>query len=194
MELLHHEKREFSQGQEIGTLVLLSVLTYGFYTIYWFYRNWKDIQHAHNRQLHPVLRTVGLFIPLLNIFLVAQQFKHRRALGKESGGTAYFAWIWTTIGFLVLGYTYSFYTVTAIMSSLSETPDKLTLLGMAIIDLITFGLLGLLLAAAQRVLNEYWKKMEGHLATRHSLTAGEITWLVFGGMLWLLGIIEIFVS
>jgi|CXWL01.1.fsa_nt_gi hypothetical protein len=51
----------------IGKLVVMSVLTFGMYEVYWFYRNWKAVQHSHKVHLRPFWR--ALFYPLTSYFL-----------------------------------------------------------------------------------------------------------------------------
>jgi hypothetical protein len=49
--------------------VVMSILTIGLYSIYWFYKNWKAVEAATGRKQHPVLS--GIFCKLVsyNLFL-----------------------------------------------------------------------------------------------------------------------------
>ena len=47
-------------------LFLYNTFTLGIYSIYWFYKNNKVLRDAFNRDVNVVLRTIGLFIPIVN--------------------------------------------------------------------------------------------------------------------------------
>ncbi len=195
MDLLHREKKGFSNGLEPGYVVLLTILTYGMYHIYWFYKNWTELKEALNRPIRPVMRSIGLFVPLFNIFLIAQQFKNIRDVAREQGCTAFYSHIWTSIGYVVLSNIYAAYTIMTTAALISEGTASLTpdlLVGIMFIDLAFFSTLGVLLIAPQRLLNEYWSRVQ-QLPLRRHLTAGEITWIVFGGIFWFISVIEVFV-
>ena len=194
MDLLHHEKKGFSKGLEPGYVVILSLLTYGMYHIYWFYKNWTELKEALGRPIRPAMRSIGLFIPILNIFLIAQQFKNIRDVAREQGATSFYSHVWTSIAYIILSTAYTVFTVLITVSLIDEGASTLTpdlLVGIMFIDLAFFSLLGILLVAPQRILNEYWSKVQG-LPMRQHLTAGEIAWLVFGGLFWFISVIEIF--
>ena len=65
----------YSRGQLPAHLVTLWVLTLGAYSFYWFYRNWRDLADITDDEIHPGLRTLGLVVPFLNIYLAYQQFR-----------------------------------------------------------------------------------------------------------------------
>lgn len=178
---------------EVGNLFILTILTYGLYHIYWFYKNWVFLKTALDRPIRPVWRTIGLFVPFLNIFLIAQQFKNINDVAREKGCTQTYSHIWTSIAYLALSTAYAAVTILFTASMMSEaeplTPDMLV--GILYVDTMIFALLGALLIAPQRLLNEYWSKVQ-NLPPRKNLTTGEIAWIVFGGLFWLIGIVEVF--
>lgn len=47
-------------------LFLYNTFTLGIYSIYWFYKNNKVLRDAFNKDVNVALRTIGLFIPIVN--------------------------------------------------------------------------------------------------------------------------------
>ena len=58
-------------------LVVMSLVTFGFYEVYWFYKNWKIIKARENANLNPVLRA------LFGVFFCYSCFKRIRDYGQE---------------------------------------------------------------------------------------------------------------
>lgn len=60
----------------IWKFVGLLIFSFNLYQFYWFYRNWKDIKNSFKeyKDISPKLRLLGLFIPLLGIYLIYNQF------------------------------------------------------------------------------------------------------------------------
>ena len=75
----------YSRGQLPAHLVTLWVLTLGAYSFYWFYRNWRDLADITDDEIHPGLRTLGLVVPFLNIYLAYQQFRVVGELAAADG-------------------------------------------------------------------------------------------------------------
>lgn len=72
-----NKKMEYSNIVPIWKFVLLSILSFDFYQFYWFYKNWKDLKtsFAEYKTIHPILRTIGLFIPFWGLYMLYLQFK-----------------------------------------------------------------------------------------------------------------------
>lgn len=68
-------EQRYSNVQPIWKLLVMIVCSYGLYIIYWFYRNWKYLCDYEAEPIHPLLRTIGLFIPVIAIILVYFQFR-----------------------------------------------------------------------------------------------------------------------
>jgi hypothetical protein len=69
--------------------VVLSVVTLGLYGIYWMHKFHEELKAEEGADYSPVVRTVGLFVPLYNFYVMWQDSKLiEDSLGKSS--TAYF--------------------------------------------------------------------------------------------------------
>lgn len=76
----------------IPKLIVLSIFTFGLYSFYWFYKNWKYVQSTTDEQINPVLKSI--FYPVCAYFL----FRRIRNYAKESGSNlSLHAGFWATI-------------------------------------------------------------------------------------------------
>lgn len=177
---MHHQE---SKQLAPGYLVLLTVLSYGLYSIYWFYQNWKHLEAIQGRRLRPALRTVGLLIPLVDIFLMAQQWKQIHTITRDQ--KTFFPLAWTLLGYLLVCYLYGAYAILLTISYFTDTPPTgADLAGGMYVDLIVFTLLGLLMTIPQRALNSYWSHHESTSTSSTHLTSGQIAWITLGGLAW----------
>lgn len=178
---------------ELGALVLLTVATFGTYVIYWFYATWRSLEEISGSRMRPALRTIGLCIPLLNIYLVAQQWKQIGELNASAEKPVYFPVAWTVFGYLAACYLYTAYLVLIILSIAGDMPPTgAEMISLSFIDLISFSVMGLLLAAPQRALNAQSAYREPAGTTRMHLTPGQIAWLAVGGVAWSISLLQPF--
>lgn len=174
----------FSNAQEPWRLVLLSMLTFGIYEIYWFWRNWRHLVDYGGRELSPGWRTVGLFVPGLNIYLIYTQFRDIRKTADAAGCDTY-----TYPGLITAAY--AFLSAVSFRFGIMETrltdPAEVFILfalGVAV-DLLSLWLL----VIVQRTLNGYWAKTQPGLAVRKVFTRGETVIIIAGALLWVLSIL-----
>jgi len=162
---------EFSFSQPPLHLALLSLCTIGVYEIYWFYRTWKQLKQQAGDQISPGWRTVGLFVPILNIYLVYKLFDRISDLRLQSGVGPMFAPGWLTAFYLIWCLTY-------------RLPDPAWLVSLA-----SF----VPLLVAQNALNELWGSLQPGRPVRTWLSVWEIALIVVGALLVLLTIVGAFV-
>lgn len=77
-------------------LVMLSVLTFGLYEIYWFYKQWQFVKKAKDLKVTPWAR--GLFSPLFAYPLFKHVFELARDAGEKSSPSAG----WLAIAYFIL--------------------------------------------------------------------------------------------
>lgn len=146
--------------------VLLYVLTFQYYGIYWFYRNWSQYKTRHRLGLWPVPRSIFQIFFVHALFEAIDVRLRRQGLRYVwNAGTQATAFVMLAIVTQVLNFTVS-----------SESP--LVIMGlMAFSFTITLPLL-----AAQRAINI----AEGDAAgsSNASLTAANIAWMIAGGLFW----------
>jgi len=55
-----------------GKAILFTIVTFGLYGIYWMHQFHVEAQAETGAEYNPVVRTIGLFIPLYNVYVVWQ--------------------------------------------------------------------------------------------------------------------------
>jgi hypothetical protein len=64
-------------------LVLLFYFTLNLYNIYWLYKNWANFKREFDLNISPGLRTFGLLVPFLNLYLWYDNFKLIKTKAKQ---------------------------------------------------------------------------------------------------------------
>jgi S1-C subfamily serine protease len=162
----------FSFKQPPFHFLLLYVFTFGIYGIYWFYRIWRQIKEHTKATFSPGWRTVGLFIPIYNIWSIYTLFNDVKSLRIKAGFTENPSPGWLTLGYIVLGVLY-------------RLPGAWWLLGF----LSIFPLLSI-----QKALNEYWEKEQKGRREKTKFSAKEIVVLVIGAIFLALSLWGTFIS
>ncbi|MFH1389762.1 MAG: hypothetical protein ABIH56_03455, partial [Candidatus Margulisiibacteriota bacterium] len=141
------EEKKYSNIQPIWQLILLTLFTLGFYQIYWFYRNWKQLKEQNNLIISPGWRTAGLFVPILGLLLIYDQFKMIKEAATKAKIKKIFSPGWMTFLFVVLSY--------------SSQATWIFPLGCIVLVFI------------QLTLNAYWESQQPNMEIRKTLSIGE---------------------
>jgi hypothetical protein len=162
--------RQFSNAQPVWHLVILSIATFGFYGMYWFYRNWKQFKLHKRLDISPGWRTAGLFVPIYGIVLAYRQIRDIKEFSEEVGIDKTYSPGWVVFGWVIF-------------SGFGNLPGTLWLLcSLSVLPLIV----------VQGVLNFYWRKEQPELMERTTLSGGQIALLIIGGIWWLFSLIGTF--
>jgi hypothetical protein len=149
--------------------VLLSVLTFGIYELYWFYRNWKIIKVAEGKDIRPFWRAVFW------IFFCYGLFKRALASAKRRAYPRSFSPGWLTAAYIIL----------SVISGLYARSNSLNFSyfigSVAVCLLAPLPLLPVLRAMAYN--NE---KAGFSSATKKMFTGGQVVLIVLGTVVWLL--------
>lgn len=70
-----------SLGKQIG----LTVITFGFYAIYWWYDTHQQFAAATDTDLDPTMQTVLFLVPIANIYAMWQFSNEAEAVTDQSG-------------------------------------------------------------------------------------------------------------
>jgi hypothetical protein len=179
-------KPRFSNVQAPWRLVILSFMTFNIYQLYWFYRNWRDLKnHKKLEDYSPILYTIFLFVPILNIYFIYSQFKDIQEFAKQSGCKTYASPGWLTFFFVFLKFI-EFVFLRVVEAS--TNPIKYLIVFISLL-LSTTGVL----VIVQNTLNNFWKKEQPELEIRQEFTKKEIVCLIIGGIWWVLFLISIFI-
>lgn len=71
--------------RSLGKQVLFAIVTLGIYTIYWWHVTHTQLNEGTDAEFNPLLRTIGLFIPIYNFVVVWQTSHDAEAVSEQSG-------------------------------------------------------------------------------------------------------------
>ena len=158
-----------------GKLITLYILSFGFYGIYWFYKNWKLQESEMDKKIYPVWR--GIF----SIFFTHSLFKRidQQAMNLEKKHQFNANWLATlfVIALVVSNVIDSLSTSTALFDNISHST-------VIISSLVIFLLSTYPLARVQATVNRINDDMLGYLNNEYSLwnyiliVAGVCFWIL----------------
>ncbi|MDO8728005.1 MAG: TIR domain-containing protein [Candidatus Methanoperedens sp.] len=154
----------YSNAQPIWHLIILSILTFGLYQIYWFYRNWKHLKINNHLDISPGWRTAGLLVPIYGFVLAYRQLREIRDFSKEVGVDKTYSPEWIII-------------VWIIVTSFILLPNQYSFIFVLSVGAILM---------VQGVLNSYWKKEQPALIERTNFSGREIAIAVIGEIFWII--------
>lgn len=169
-------KSEYSNYQSTTRLAIFIVITGGLYQLYWFYRNWRDFKAHKNLDINVGLRTLALFIPLVNLYFVGTQFRDIHEYAEEAGVKNYSLWV-VIITWVLFVYL----------------QGRLALNGNPLLDIVSWIFIIALIIPflmVQKTLNSYWLKEQGDLPLK-KVSGGEVLVLIIGILFVILDIILI---
>jgi hypothetical protein len=175
----HGATEQYSNGQQTWQLILLSLLSFGLYEVYWFFRTWRQLKDTKNLDISPGWRTLGLLVPVLNIVLAYKLFRDIKNYAQDLGCNTY-----SSPGWIVFGYSISNAASLKILMKADNLADPGHRLIIFMVSEIFSLLAILLLVKIQNTLNAYWAGVQSGLIIRPKLTKGEILLLVLGGLFW----------
>ena len=145
-------------------LALMSIVTFGLYEIYWFYQNWKLVQHDPAQKLNAPIRAVFYPIMAYALFRRIAEAAAREQLGTLQAGALAVA--------------------VFVMSALWRLPDPWWL-----VSFLSF----VPLLPVQQSVNALNRKLAPQADPNRRFSAWNIFGLVAGGLFFLLALIGVFV-
>lgn len=158
------------------TVLFLSSL--GFYTVYWFYRNWKQYRDYTGQKLWPVARAI------FSIFFAHRLFAEVDKSLSENGRV--FRWLPAAQA-----------TAYVVLSIISKTLDRLAFkeIGSPYTDALSLLILPFLyfaLITPQRAINHSQGDPDG--SSNNNFTTVNYVWIVIGIALWALSLLGLATS
>ena len=150
----------------LGKLAFMSVITFGFYELYWFYKNWRAVEEQGKEKISPFWRT--FFAPIFCYGL----FKRVLISAQKQGYTESYSPGWLTV----------IYIVVLIMAS-PRMPDPLWLISfLSFIPLLT----------VQQAIGFNNFEVDSEHKKYDSFTNAEIIIIMIGITIWLCIIAAVF--
>ncbi|QAT16552.1 Na(+)/H(+) antiporter NhaA 2 [Candidatus Velamenicoccus archaeovorus] len=144
-------------------LALMAFFTWGFYEIYWFYRNWKFLKEKHDFKVSPLAR--GIFGPLFcySLFKIVRDYSDQHQAGADMKAGALAAC------YILMIVTYKLPSPFDLISSFSFIP----------------------LLTVQRVINNLGQRLSPQAQVDGRFNGWNIFGIVIGSFLWVLVILGI---
>jgi hypothetical protein len=150
----------YSNAIPLWKLIVFNIITLGFYSYYWYYRNWRYIRELEGIDIKPGLRTLGLFVPILGWILIYRQYKYINEYVQNTLGRHF-----SPGGMLAIHIVFN-----VIARAISAAnPDIGGTLYLFILPIYFIPM-----AIVQYNFNLYWAEVQPNLLARHKLTIGEI--------------------
>jgi uncharacterized membrane protein len=76
-------------------VVVVSLVTCGLYALYWFYHTTRELGEANKSETNPLVWTIGLFIPFVNLYFLWKYSGESEKImkGKHSQLLIFIAWL-----------------------------------------------------------------------------------------------------
>ena len=182
-----------SYGISTRRLLLLTVLSYGFYFYYWFYLTWKQYRDHTGKRVFPVWHTLSLGVPIYGLFRIHDHMTSYNRLIIRSRPTATInpLLVVALILVTVVLSTVSFF-ISGVVSGIGPPAVQSTLMKLAV-DILTIVVTAGLLTHVQPRLNGYWDSLPEATAADGRFDSGEIVSVVIGVLFWVTAAISIVV-
>lgn len=146
-------------------LALFSVITFGLYEIFWFYKNWSAVKMAEGKKIAPFWRAI------FAVFFCHSLFKKVLESAKSHSYTKSYSPGWLAAGYIIILFINN-------ALSKAESTDISTLL------LLLFSLISFLpLLPVQNAINYNNEQLKGAMPLKHGFSGGEVTIIVVG-IIW----------
>lgn len=156
-------------------LALFSILTFGIYEIYWFYKNWEAVKKAEGQNISPFWRAI------FAVFFCHGLFKKVLESSKSHGYKESYSPGWLATAYIAL---------LVIGNGLSRAESSDTSIIWLIVALITF----IPLLSVQKAINFNNEKLKGDNGLKQGFSGGEVALIVVGVIWFLLVLIGTFSS
>ena len=165
-------------------VLLMTVVSAGFYIFYWFYLTWKQYRDHTQAQAFPVWHALTLLVPVYGLFRTHAHMRTFKDLMLNAGlyptisaGGA--VWV-VLISGVVDGIAFQ---MTGGFTSIEEISQG-TAAVIAILNLVSMALIAGLLIHIQSNLNGYWAQVANERLVNARLGIGEVVFCVIGILFW----------
>lgn len=155
----------------LGRVVLVCMLSSGFYMLYWFYLTWKQLEVETGERHYPVWHVLGVLVPIYGWFVVLRHLRAVKHLQEKVGISPSVNPGRLLIPFFI-GNVLQFQSV-----RFSGTAG----LVLVIIGVV---LIAVFLTLAQRHLNDYWQRLKGTAVAQARVGVGEVIFVIIGMAYW----------
>lgn len=174
-----------------GRLLLLTVLSYGFYLYYWFYLTWTQYRDHTGERVFPVWHTLALGVPVYGLFRInAHMASYNRLIMRSRlavtiNPVLVMALILASVVLSALSFS-----ISGVFSGIGPSSVQTTMMKLEA-DALAIAITTGLLAYVQPRLNVYWDSLPKATATDRKIGAGEIICVMMGALAWTTAILSL---
>ena len=173
-------------------ILCMSVLTYGFYLVYWFYITWKQYRDHTGNEAFPVWHALTLLVPIYGLFRTHAHMRTYKELMEQTDVPTTINPAWAVALVFVTGFLDGVsFNLAGGLSTLPEMTLALAL-GLAALNFISIAIVTGLLLHIQGNLNAYWQRITSGWtgAGNRELTSarvgvGEVILGIVGALIWM---------
>jgi hypothetical protein len=169
-------------------VLVMTVLSYGFYLFYWFYLTWRQYREHTGRPVFPVWHALALLVPIYGLFRVHAHIRSFRALMTGANVPCTLSAGWAVVLVMVSSaLDWASFQVSGGFEALlaEEAVTREAAQASALIDGVGIVVVAGLLLSAQGNLNRYWASLGGKGAVSRGVSPGEVAFALLGVFFWI---------
>lgn len=169
----------------VRRFVVLFFLSFGLYLYYWYYQSLKQLKEEQELDISPGWRTAGLFVPVLNLFLLYGLFKRIDQAADSVGSEPRHSAGWLLAALIFLPMVLNCIGNQLLTGEVITANPALVWVGLPL-RLIYMIPVAWVLSCVLATANGYWGFVRPDMPLPTVTTRGEKA-IVVGGILWSLG-------
>jgi len=180
IESIDGSKREFFPTSQ-RKLVILYIATFGYYTVYWFYKNWELYRKNAGKKILPLLRAIFYIFYTHSLFRRVEEAAMNKGISKSWGANR------LATGFVIL------IIISYFVQTPSQKPEtsgfylRLNVSDFGIWDFVSVAIFFILLSPiymVQEVVNKLNDDPQGRLNSSFSIY--NFIFIIIGALIWML--------
>jgi hypothetical protein len=162
-------------------ILFMTVASYGFYLIYWFYVTWKQYRDHTGDEAYPIWHALTLFVPIYNLFRTyAHMRTYRNLMSGEGLGTTISPG-WAVAAVMISGAIDGVSFQLIWRGELTQAVAFAT----AVLDVISITIVAWLLLHVQGNLKSYWHNISQGTVENAKIGVGEVILVIVGILSWI---------
>ena len=165
-------------------ILLMSLLSYGLYLFYWFYLTWKHYRDHTRAEAFPIWHALTLFVPIYGLFRTHAHIRTYQDLMDNAAVPSTLSAGWAVVLVAISSILGS---ITFNVSGGFATPQDIsqqTAIIIALVDLVSIGIVVGLLLHVQGNLNRYWANQGSAELQSARIGVGEVILAIIGVLAW----------
>ncbi|HLF04896.1 MAG TPA: zinc ribbon domain-containing protein [Dehalococcoidia bacterium] len=172
-------------------VLVMTVLSYGFYLFYWFYLTWRQYRDHTGHPAFPVWHALTMLVPVYGLFRVHAHIRSFRELmaganvpcSLSAGWSVALVMVSSVLDWASFQVSGGFEALLAEEAVGPETARTAALAGL--MEVVSILLVAGLLLHTQGNLNRYWANLEGKRPVSSGVSPGEVAFVLLGVFFWL---------